>query len=208
MSITIGVDIDEVLAHYLDGLRHHINTKFELNLSDTELDEKFPLDVSYGFDEWDIIQGNRDKFIEVHAQAVKEGIYANLTMVADAKKYVNKLKADGHHIRIITSRFVQKWQNSIVMKDTSNWLDEQGIKYDDIVFTEKKTDIRADIYIDDSPKNILAFQECNANYIIFDMGYNRNLEGTRVHSWAEAYEMLTAFAESKALEENAQLAVM
>lgn len=208
MSITIGVDIDEVLANYLDGLRRHINSKFALNLSEEELNENFPLTVSYDFKEWKIIHGNRETFIQIHSEGVDEGLYSALTMVPDAKKYVNQLKDDGHHIRIITSRFVKKWQNSTVVTQTADWLDSQGIKYDDIIFTDAKTDIKADIYIDDSPKNILAFQENNLEYVIFNMGYNSALAGDRVYSWEEAYTYITKFAENKKSLEDAQLTVM
>lgn len=191
-GITIGVDVDEVLANYLQGLRDFLHEKFYRNsLSLEELDKKFPLDTPhFGLADWEHIKGDHKNFVNLHSLAVEDGLFSRLSPVPGGKEWVNRLKDDGNHVRIITSRFVKNGQHSIVLRDTSEWLDFQGIKYDDIAFTSKKAEILADIYVDDGPENIKSFIREQKKFIIFDFGYNQNFAGPRAHTWADAYSII------------------
>jgi 5'(3')-deoxyribonucleotidase len=143
--------------------------------------------ISYGMDNW---PGFPDAFRGFHTKAVEERIYRDMPIFPQASEYLWKLSDEGHHIRIITSRFVKHGQNHRVVTDTGISLDNSDIPYRDIMFTALKVDIFADVYIDDSPKNIELLKAAGRQVIIYDAPYNRDFEGRRAHNWPEVYAHL------------------
>jgi len=192
MSI-FGLDLDEVSAKYRLGFKADIMRQKQLTLTDEEIELFFSKeDDSYDFASWKYIT-DYASFKKLHSEAVEYGIYRTLEAMEDVSKYTWMLSEEGHHIRVITSRFVKGGQHEKVVTDTAYWLNKVDIPYKDIIFTARKTDIFADVYIDDSPSNIISFQKAQRPYIIFDTAYNRDLEGLRVFNWKETYDILTTY---------------
>lgn len=110
-----------------------------------------------------------------------------------AAETISKLKRDGHKIVIITAR----WQEKLLdVKGISiEWLKNNNIQYDDIVFDadDKKqiaTQKKVDIFIDDSFKNCMEVAEAGVKTYIIETRVNRGLEKeniTRVYSWPQFY---------------------
>jgi len=187
-----GLDCDGTIATYSRSYANHIIRQLGLKLTPEEALLRFPDPDTYSFTNWqDIVDFNT--FKQYHVDAVNHGIYRELELFTGAAEALNALSDEGHHIRVITSRFVKGGQHQIVVSDTAWWLDDKKIPYKDIIFTARKTDIFADVYIDDSPENILTFQKAGRPYIIFDALYNRHLEGPRVDNWEDAYKLLAAY---------------
>lgn len=182
----IGVDVDEVCAEYYMGLRDHIAQI--KGLSPEEALKLYPKPSSYNMDGW---PGFPDEFLATHTDAVSKGLYTRLAAIKGASETLWQLNAEGHHLRIITSRFVSHGQNGTVIAQTALWLDQNNIPYRDIMFVRNKTDVFADVYIDDSPENIIAFQKLNRQVIIFDTLYNRDIEGLRAKNWGQVYTHIT-----------------
>jgi 5'-nucleotidase len=190
----LGLDVDDTIAEYLNGLRASIISKeadFFKGMAPEKIAAHFPELESYDKFTWSCINGDREKFIQYHTEAVEEGLFRNLKVHEGASDALWKLN-DEHdvHIYIITSRFVKHGQNARVLTDTALWLDANKIPYRDIMFVNNKVDVMADVYIDDSPKNINNLRAAGRNVIVYDQSYNKELEGPRAHNWAEAYTLI------------------
>lgn len=184
----IGVDLDEVACQYINGLREFMVLRN--NVPADQVAALYPDIDTYEFDNWG--EDFKTNFANYHGEAVESGIYATLKPYENASEMLWKLNDEGYHIRIITSRFVknEKRQQAFVMWTTGQFLDEHNIPFRDIAFTSRKTEIHADVYLDDAPKNIRAFRESGAEHIIFDKVYNREFEGNRVTNWLECYDLI------------------
>lgn len=196
---TIALDLDGVTGQYYPALRDFIFEKETqvggaLEGANPRLkDTLFPEPDAYNCENWALIGKDYDKFKSYHTQAVDAGIYRTMSVMPGASEALWKLSNEGHHIYVVTSRFVAHGQNAKVISDTAVWLDVNNIPYRDIMFLAKKTDIQADVYIDDAPHNIEAFRKLGRNVVIFDAPYNRNIPGLRANDWTEAYQILTKF---------------
>lgn len=185
-SMIIGGDLDNTMLAYTEGLSDFIAK--DLGVTDREAHAlAYGPPADYAMSNW---PGFPEAFTDFHTRGVVDGLYTRLKPFADVSKYLWKLSNEGCHIRIITSRFVKNGQNSIVVRDTGISLDANDIPYRDIVFTDIKADIFADVYLDDSPSNIVKLRAAGRKVIIFDAPYNQEFDGLRVHNWEEAYTML------------------
>lgn len=181
----LGLDLDGVTAEYVDGLRTFVARRH--GFSPEDIARHLPEVEDYGFSDW---SGFGEDFFTYHTQAVEEGLYRGISPLEGASKTLWKLSDEGHHIRVITKRFVKNGQHGRVVADTAAWLEEFGIPYRDLAFLSKKTDLFADVYIDDAPSNIELFKKEWKDHIIFDAPYNRHLKGDRAHNWSELYDLI------------------
>ena len=76
--------------------------------------------------------------------------YADVKVMPGAKEFIDSLKADGHTIIINTARNMQTQGHNVgkvlknVGKITLDWLEENGIQYDEIFFGKPNADITID----------------------------------------------------------------
>ena len=136
-----------------------------------------------------------------------ERIAQKLDVIEGAKKYIEKLKEDGHTIVIITGRDNGEYTNPYDM--TKKWLKEKGVEYDKLILTdayknnkhaktEKCFENNIDIMIDDSIRNCRDCIENNITTLLMDTPYNRaEKDITRVHNWKEIYEFITNYKKEK-----------
>jgi 5'-nucleotidase len=189
-KIVLGIDLDGVCANYYDALRHHVAKKY--GVPEDQVEEIYPAPSTYDMAEWPDFEHN---FVKYHTEAVSSGIYTKLAPIAGASYTLWKLNEEGYHVRVITSRFVQHGQNAQVVSDTAFWLDQNDIPYRDIMFVKDKPDVYADIYVDDSPENIINLTATGRKVIIFDAPYNQELEGLRAKNWDDVYTLISELAE-------------
>lgn len=180
----IGVDIDGVTGDYTDGLRTYCGDR--LGVPAENRLEVFPDPSDYVFSNWP--QEVAQNFVQFHSEAVAQGLYRDMDVIEGASDTLWKLDSEGHHLRVITARFVRHGQNFRVIANTGEWLDKHDIPYRDIMFVKNKVDVFADVYIDDSPENIINFQNIGREVIIFDTSYNQGMEGLRAKTWDDVYE--------------------
>jgi deoxypyrimidine-specific 5' nucleotidase type C protein (NT5C) len=88
-------------------------------------------------------------------------------------------------IRIITHRLYIKYFHKQAVAQTIDWLDHHGIQYWDLCFMEKKTQVGAHLYIEDSEKHILKLTSEGNECIIFTNSTNRHVAGLRADTWDE-----------------------
>lgn len=117
-----------------------------------------------------------------------------------ASEVIKKLKDDGNEIYIVTARYLTdrdtddgKRMREIVV----NWLKEQNIYYDEIIFSpeDKKENCKKyniDIMIEDKVDNINKISSI-IPVICFHAGYNKECKGKniyRVYNWYDIYNLI------------------
>ena len=174
----LGLDLDGVVADYVDGIRHLIAEDRGIGVA--ELGEP----TQWDFSNWGI---TFDEFKIYHHRAVVENrLFKNAQPIAGAIDEICRLKEAGVFIRIITQRLLPSSVPHIVVADTAEWLYKQQLPYDDICFAQFKYTVYADLYIDDSPQHLSALNAHGKSYLIFDQPYNQISEGPRAYGWVDA----------------------
>ena len=179
----IGIDIDGVLTDlskfYLDYIpKYSMENNFKgiVNPDGYELHEILDLKENIDMDFWEKYDGYYTKKIYTREFA---------------SEVINKLKEE-NEIHIITARNPKE-----DLQDenwTLDWLKENNIYYDNLVFTNKKLEYckenNIDLMIEDCLKNIIEISKI-IPVICLDARYNKNCKGkniTRCYSWYDIYQ--------------------
>ena len=174
-EFVFGVDLDGVVADYIQGLKP-IAAEW-LGVPATSLTDE----VSYGFKEWNI-----GSYEDLHRFALKERrLFASLPLMAGAAPALRRISTQGVRIRIITHRLYIPWFHREAVVQTMEWLEKHGIPYWDLCFMAEKSSVNADVYVEDSPKNISALREAGKEVIVFRNSTNRELAAPAAHDWLE-----------------------
>jgi 5'(3')-deoxyribonucleotidase len=176
----LGVDLDGVCADFYSGIRA-IAAEW-LGVTEASL----PAEVSYGLLEWglDAAPGG---YLDFHKFAVTQrDLFRILRPIAGCPQALRHLSKDGVRIRIITHRLFIKYFHKQAISQTIEWLDFYGIPYWDLCFMQHKTEVGANLYIEDSEKHILQYRKAGSEAIIFTNSTNRHLPGLRADNWTEA----------------------
>ncbi len=185
-SIVIGVDLDGVCADFYGRMRQIAAEWFERPI------EELSTEVSYGLSEWGIT--NQSQYDSLHRFAVTQReLFSSMEVIPGARKYLRQLSDEGFRIRIITHRLFIHYFHAAAVQQTVNWLDSHGIPYWDLCFMKAKTQVGADIYIEDSPGNIEQLRSKGFKTICFGNSTNRHIEKPRAESWQEVYAMIEEF---------------
>jgi hypothetical protein len=97
-------------------------------------------------------------------------------MEEDIAKAVEKLHSLGT-VDIVTARDADS------TKYVKQWLEHNRIKYDEYVAVmtgREKADLEYDIFIDDSPHNVVRIASKGKNAIVYDQPWNRNVNGEKI----------------------------
>ncbi|MGA7851735.1 MAG: hypothetical protein WCA15_00325 [Candidatus Acidiferrales bacterium] len=187
----MGVDLDGVVADFYEALRPVAEEW--LGVPHGTLTKE----VSYGLKEWNI---TGEQYEELHRFAVtQKEIFATQPPIPGAAATLRKLGFNPSiRVRIITHRLFIKYTHEICVRQTTEWLEEQGIPYWDICFMKSKGEVGADLYIEDSPSNIDALTKLGKKVLIFTNSTNRDVRGERANDWVEVETfVLEALAEWK-----------
>jgi 5'(3')-deoxyribonucleotidase len=179
----IGVDLDGVCADFYARMREIAAEWFECGL------DELTAEVSYGLAEWGI--KSEEQYGSLHRFAVTQrGLFETVPMIHGARKYLRLLSDEGARIRIITHRLFIHYFHRTAVGQTIDWLDRNGIPYWDLCFMKQKEQVGADLYLEDSPKNIEELRAKGYYTICFANSTNAGVAEPRVKSWKEAYEMI------------------
>lgn len=181
----IGIDIDGVLTDisrfYLDyGAKY----AFENNIDKIAEPNGYEIEEILNLD-----KGAHIRFWKKNDEFYTKKIYTR----EFAAEIIDKLKAEGNEIHLITARNPKEEQSE---NWTTEWLKENNIYYDNLTFTDKKVDYckdnKIDLMIEDSVNNILTLSKF-IPVICFDTRYNQKCEGqniTRCYSWYDIYSKI------------------
>lgn len=179
-KIVIGVDLDGVCADFYKRMREIAAEWFEKSI------DELPVDVSYGLGEWGVL--DKSQYESLHRFAVTQReLFSSMPMIPGARKYLRKLSDEGYRIRIITHRLFIHYFHASSVQQTVEWLDSHGIPYWDLCFMKEKEQVGADIYIEDTPDNIVQLRERGLHTICFANSTNTHIQMPRASSWLEVY---------------------
>lgn len=170
----IGIDLDGVCFDFAASLRHWLVTKH--GADPDSLPE--PLVWDFFKDQWQLTS---TEFLAHCAEGVDGGVvFRHGDPFPDTVQALNALRQMGHTLHIVTHR---TFGNRSV-QNTSEWLTEHGLPYDTLTFSEDKTLLRLDAFIEDNAENYLALDAAGVRSFLIDRPWNHHLESARrVHSW-------------------------
>ena len=195
--MNIGIDIDNVISNFNDKLlKEYI--KHDKELRNTGVVDKNASYIRKGMFDW--TEEEDKKFYEGNIERIAK----ELGVIKGAKKYINKLHKDGHHIYIITGRDNGEYTNPYNM--TKDYLDKNNIYYDELILTDaydkhaktlKCISKNIDIMIDDTVNICNDCIENGITTILMDTPYNRYSDIQRVKSWKEFYKCVSNYKKDK-----------
>jgi 5'(3')-deoxyribonucleotidase len=182
MVFVLGVDLDGVCADFYSRMREVV-----AELKGVK-PEKLTKNVSYGLKEWKL----EDRYEDIHRFAVTQRkLFKTVKPIKGAVPALRRLSADEVHIRIITHRLFIPHFHRAAVSQTTWWLDHHGFPYRDICFLEEKAVVDADLYIEDTPKNICQLLERERAVIVFSNSTNLDMEANlRANNWLEVEEIV------------------
>lgn len=187
----IGIDIDGVLTD-IEQWQLDVGGKFFSRFNKSVLN-KDGYEITKIFNVSD----------ELDSQFWNEYLYEYVTKEPSRKyasEVIKKLKDDGNEIYIVTARYLTDRNNEDgdkMRKIVVNWLAEQKIDYDEIIFSpeDKKENCKKyniDIMIEDKVDNINKISSI-IPVICFHAGYNNECKGKniyRVYNWYDIYNLI------------------
>lgn len=182
-QIVIGVDLDGVCADFYERMREVAAEWFEADVS------TLTPDVSYGLPEWGV--KSAAQYESLHRFAVTQrDLFSTVKMVPGARRVLRKLSDEGYRIRIITHRLFIQYFHGLAVRQTIEWLDKHGIPYWDLCFMKEKDQVGADIYVEDSPKNLDALRRAGHFAICFANSTNKAVGAPRADTWDQVYDLV------------------
>mgnify|MGYP004669563243 FL=1 len=199
--MNIGIDIDDTISNTYDFLFNYAQ-KYTIIDKNKEIKNVNRNAITHmyttTFHNWTDEEEKEflNKYYEKIIKEVKPKMYA--------VEIINKLKAEGHKIYLITARF--KMDNININLLTQKWVEENNIQYDKLIIdAQNKLEIakenNIDIFIDDSIKNCETIaNDGKIKTFIFDSIVNINYKNekiTRVYSWPHLYQEIQKIIKNK-----------
>ena len=180
----LGVDLDGVCADFYRGLRPIAAEWLGVDVA------ALPERVSWGLPEWRIDEAPGG-YEALHRFAVTQrDLFRSLPPMPGAPAALRRLSGGGIRIRIITHRFFIKYFHQVAARQTIEWLDHHDVPYWDLCFMQEKAAVGADLYIEDSPRNVEKLRADGLPTIVFTNSTNEHLSGPRADTWAEVVELV------------------
>ena len=196
----IGVDIDGVLTN-LETFLVEYGTKYysEKGIEYTINPTGYDIGELFGVGK----EGEKEFWSE-HVEAYAKNEWPRHFAV----EVMNRLKADGYELYIITARLWSYedserggWMRGLVY----DWFRRHGLPYDELIFTHEDKLQRCrengiELMIEDKPQNIMDISE-ELPVIAFDARYNQKCEGEKImrcYSWYDVYRTIRKWRERTA----------
>jgi 5'(3')-deoxyribonucleotidase len=175
----LGVDLDGVVADFYGALRPIAASWLGVPV------ESLTENVTYGLPEWKLHRVGT--YEDLHRWAVTQhNLFQAVEPIHGAGPALRRLSTKDIRIRIITHRLFIKFAHRLAVEQTTAWLEKHGIPYWDLCFMADKGAVGADLYIDDTPKNVLALRAAKHPTIVFSNSTNSGIDGPRADDWEAA----------------------
>ena len=187
----IGIDIDNVISSFDNELLKEY-LKHDKTLRNKGIINENADNIRRGMFDWTTEED--EKFYKENIERIAN----NLKPIHNAKKYIDKLKADENEIYLITGRDNGDYTNPYDM--TVKWLNKHQINYDKLILTNaydknakakqcKENNI--DVMIEDSTLTAINIKEAGIRVLFMNTRFNqKNQELERVSSWKEIYSKI------------------
>jgi len=190
-ELVLGVDLDGVCADYEGAFRESVARR--LGRDPADMPAQTMMDA---YSQWGL---TFEQYADAHRRAVLEDrIFRDMAPMPGVSESLWELSDAGVWIRIITHRLIFNWAHEVSAADTAHWLDANRIPYRDLCFIGDKPNVGADLYVDDSPTNVVKLRAAGRRAIVFDQPYNRDLPGPRATSWADVVALVRAEFDARA----------
>jgi 5'(3')-deoxyribonucleotidase len=183
-NFILGLDLDGVVADFYGTIRALAAEWLGKRLGDLTESPR------YGLHEWGFDDSGAD-YRKFHRWAVvQRRLFSSLSPILGAAPALRRLSDDRVRIRIITNRLFIAHFHAPAVAQTVEWLDFHGIPYWDLCLMPDKAAVQADVYLEDTPRNIEELRAAGADVIIFENSTNIGIEGVRARDWGEAEELI------------------
>jgi len=176
---TIGIDLDGVISSTRRQFLKEIEYRYSINLNNGARSVQSKTGKSFG------------TLIEEIAKD-DTSIYQDIKPIRGASEATNKLK-EYYNIKIITHRVNSDWLDKPMRKELKkqsiDWLNNHNIYFDEFVYPtpQNKSNVYADVYIDDRKQNIENFVNNDKIGIMYLRPHN--LESIPWESWLASTEI-------------------
>lgn len=161
----IGVDLDGVVYEFVDALR-------SLLIWRGRIVEPVPPATHWSFyKDWGL---TTPEFLDILCEGI---VFLTGHPTAGAIRGLVRLRNAGHTIHIVTHRSAEA--------ATETWLHTHGVPYDSLTFSEDKTCVPVDVFIDDRKENYDAIEAAGILAFLYDRPWNAGHPGRRVANWAQ-----------------------
>ena len=199
----LGIDIDNVISN-MDNelLKEYI--KHDKELRNTGIINENSRYIRKGMFDWSEEEDREFYYSNI------ERIAKNFKPISNSKETIDKLKADGNEIYIITGR--DNGEYSEPRKLTEDWLKKYKIYYDRLILTnaynksqksEECIKHNIDIMIEDSISTCIKLKENNIKVLTMNTRFNKydnSQEFERVNNWNEIYNKIADMYPKKIIE--------
>jgi len=186
----IGIDIDDTISDTYETIFAYAHS-YTINKLGRRITPQIETISTHHYTKkvfgWNSDEENEfwESYFEQIIQRVKP-----YTLAVDTLK---KLKQEKNEFVIITARYGEN-----VLELSKQWLDKNGIEYDEIVVDAQNKatvalDKKIDLFIDDSFKNCTDVAKVGIKTYMMNTRTNKGLEAeniTRVYSWPDIYEKI------------------
>ena len=184
--MNIGVDLDEVLADFMNPFIDYYNERYKRNLKKDDF-------KNYGL--WLTLKCREDQIKGILDDFYKTDYFRSLKPIPYSVEAVNEL-IPKNNLMVVTSR------SSNIYEETIMWLNTFfPQKFNTVVFSNKKVkkskiclNYSIELFIEDSLNYALECSSNNIKVLLFDQPWNRKefLDGNirRVKSWEEIKNIL------------------
>ncbi len=185
--MNIAIDVDEVLADFIEAYIAYHNQRFKTNLTSKEF---------YSYDFWEITGFTKEDTVRVVHDFYKTEEFKSLPVMPDSVEGIDILKKNGHILYAITSRPLS------LQEITSDWLENNFPKQftslhstGGYVGPQKTSKLEIALQlncshaIEDAPKFALQLAKGNIQVLLYNHPWNQNLKEDddiiRVNNWEE-----------------------
>jgi 5'(3')-deoxyribonucleotidase len=177
----LGVDLDGVVGDFYKAMRVVAAEWLGVPI------ERLTTDVSFGLAEWGLTP---ERYESMHRFAVTQrALFRDMELIDGAAPALRRLSTEDVHIRIVTHRLFIPYFHQEAVRQTVEWLDYWGIPYRDLCLAGDKVAVGADLYIEDSPRNVEALRTVCPT-IVFTNSTNKDIGGLRADDWRAAEEIV------------------
>lgn len=183
----IGLDIDNVISDldktYLEYFLREDKKKRNKGIINPAAPH-----ITKGMFDW------TEEEIESFVTEKMDEMGASFEVIDGARCYIDKLRATGHQVYLLTHRINKYWKNP--KEITLKWLAQNGINYDKLIFTQTTDksaeclEHKVDIMFDDSVSNCQQLVRAGVLCYLFKTRYNTPFKQDlpMVDDWASLYQ--------------------
>jgi len=163
-KLRVGFDLDGVLYPFASELARFVSERTGRPLESMGRPSAWDFGRQWGLSD--------DEFRDLFERGVDAGVvWARGEPLPGAVDAVRSVKADGHSVHLVTARFVGRQPQG----NTERWLMEHGIPYDSITYTDDKTVVRTDFFLDDKAAHVMALRRVGCKAFLLDTGLQDQL---------------------------------